>query len=88
MTTPMAAITSMIRSIVRYAGISGMSGISGYAGIWFTVSCATSEADGTSGYAGSLLHELAHAISGAPDVSREFESQLTNQLGKIAPRRS
>ena len=34
-------------------------------------------------YVGTLLHEVAHAVSGASDVSREFESELTNLLGKI-----
>jgi len=33
-------------------------------------------------YAGTLLHEIAHATSGASDVSREFENELTNLLGK------
>ena len=33
-------------------------------------------------YAGTLLHETAHALSGASDVSREFELELTNLLGK------
>ncbi len=35
-------------------------------------------------YAGTLLHEIAHAISGAEDVSREFETALTELLGKVA----
>ena len=35
-------------------------------------------------YAGTLLHEAAHAISGASDVTREFELMLTNLLGKVA----
>ena len=35
-------------------------------------------------YAGTLLHECAHAISGADDVSRGFEIQLTAMIGKIA----
>jgi len=35
-------------------------------------------------YAGTLLHELAHAVSGADDESREFEDQLTNFLGALA----
>jgi len=35
-------------------------------------------------YAGTLLHETAHAISGAGDVSREFELQLTEIIGKIS----
>lgn len=35
-------------------------------------------------YAGILLHEAAHALSGADDVSREFESELTNIVGGIS----
>ena len=35
-------------------------------------------------YAGTLLHETGHALSGAEDVSREFESELTNIIGKIS----
>lgn len=34
-------------------------------------------------YAGTLLHECAHAISGADDVSREFEKQLTSMIGNL-----
>jgi hypothetical protein len=34
-------------------------------------------------YAGTLLHEVAHAISGASDVSREFESELSRIIGEI-----
>ncbi len=33
-------------------------------------------------YAGTLLHEIAHARSGAPDISSEFEHSLTELLGK------
>jgi hypothetical protein len=35
-------------------------------------------------YAGTLLHETAHATSGAPDVSAWFEDELTRTLGVIA----
>lgn len=35
-------------------------------------------------YAGTLLHELTHAMSKRSDVSREFESALTENLGKVA----
>jgi len=35
-------------------------------------------------YAGTLLHEIAHATSGASDVSREFENELTSLLGKTS----
>ena len=34
-------------------------------------------------YAGTLLHEVAHAISGTEDVTREFEDELTKLLGII-----
>jgi hypothetical protein len=35
-------------------------------------------------YAGTLLHEAAHATSGAADVSRAFESVLSRYLGLIS----
>lgn len=35
-------------------------------------------------YAGTLLHEAGHATTGAPDVSRVFESVLTRYLGLIS----
>jgi hypothetical protein len=35
-------------------------------------------------YAGTLLHETAHAVSGSSDVSREFEMELTQLLGVIS----
>ena len=35
-------------------------------------------------YAGTLLHEVAHALSGTSDVSMEFEDALTDELGGIA----
>ena len=34
-------------------------------------------------YAGILLHEIAHAKSGASDVSSKFEQQLTSLIGTI-----
>lgn len=35
-------------------------------------------------YAATLLHELGHATTNAPDVSRAFENVLTEFLGKIS----
>jgi hypothetical protein len=32
------------------------------------------------------VHELSHALSGAPDMSLEFEQQLTAELGGIVAR--
>lgn len=37
-------------------------------------------------YAGTLLHEVAHARSGASDISSEFERSLTELLGKTGSR--
>jgi len=36
------------------------------------------------GYASTLLHEVGHAMSGASDATREFESILTSFLGQTA----
>jgi len=36
------------------------------------------------GYAATLLHEVGHATTNAPDVSRSFEYVLTEYLGKIS----
>ena len=34
-------------------------------------------------YSGTLIHELIHAKTGQPDVSREFEISLTDQIGDL-----
>ena len=34
-------------------------------------------------YAATLLHEIAHAKSGASDISSKFEIQLTSLLGSV-----
>jgi hypothetical protein len=35
-------------------------------------------------YAGTLLHEAAHATTGAMDVTRAFEAVLSAYLGRVA----
>jgi len=35
-------------------------------------------------FAGTLLHEVAHAKSGYDDVTRDFENELTHMLGDVA----
>jgi len=35
-------------------------------------------------YVGTLLHETAHAVSNASDMSRAFETQLSTLLGRLA----
>jgi hypothetical protein len=39
-------------------------------------------------FAGTVLHEVAHALSNAPDVSLEFEQKLTEEIGNIVARHS
>jgi hypothetical protein len=34
-------------------------------------------------YCGTLIHELIHAKTGLDDVDREFETELTKQIGKF-----
>lgn len=55
-------------------------------GIWDGehITVRRSALSGLSGYAGVLLHEAAHATSGAGDVTREFEYALTGMLGSVA----
>ena len=43
-----------------------------------------SELATVSSFAGTLLHEVTHANSGCPDVSREFESALTEVIGQLS----
>lgn len=43
-----------------------------------------SQLNSLSAYAGTLLHEVSHAVSGASDVSRQFESKLTEFLGLVS----
>jgi len=43
-----------------------------------------SELGALSDFAGTLLHEIAHARTGYGDVSREFENELTEMLGTVA----
>lgn len=37
-------------------------------------------------FAGTVLHELSHTLSHAPDVSLEFEQTLTEEIGRIVAR--
>jgi hypothetical protein len=37
-------------------------------------------------FAGTVLHEVSHALSRAADMSLEFEERLTEELGAIVAR--
>lgn len=57
-------------------------------GLWFPIDrqilIKRSQLNSTKDYAGTLLHECAHAMSGADDVSRDFEQKLTEIIGIIS----
>jgi len=57
-------------------------------GVWDpgirTIVIKRSQLSSITDYAGTLLHEVAHAITGAVDVSRQFENVLTDYLGRTA----
>ena len=60
--------------------------LSDAAGFWngSEIIIRRSELQSLEKFASTLLHETAHAISGASDVSINFENALTDLLGKIA----
>ena len=57
-------------------------------GLWISekneIMIKRSQLHSISEYAGTLLHECAHAVSGADDVSRDFELKLTEIIGIIS----
>lgn len=63
-------------------------GLDTTAGVWDgdlgAIVVKRSELQSLSSYAGTLLHEAAHALTGAVDATRYFESVLTNYLGLTA----
>jgi hypothetical protein len=65
---------------------STMSSMIDAAGVWEApyIIIKRSELRDLKSYAGTLLHEAAHASSGAEDVSRAFELKLSEFLGAVA----
>ena len=57
-------------------------------GLWIPadghIVCKRTTLESSAKFAGVLLHEVGHAISGASDCSRIFEYELTRLLGLIA----
>jgi hypothetical protein len=57
-------------------------------GLWDPASSSIiilrSQLKSLSSFAGTLLHEIGHAKSGYDDVTRDFENELTDMLGKVA----
>jgi hypothetical protein len=56
-------------------------------GLWdptsSTIIIKRTQLNSLSAFAGTLLHEIAHASSGYGDVTRNFESELTRMLGVL-----
>jgi hypothetical protein len=66
----------------------GASGYAEAAGVWepkeARIVVKRDQLASLEAYAGTLLHEVAHANSGTPDVSAGFEEALTSETGKVA----
>ena len=66
----------------------GESGYAEASGLWEPkegrIIIKRSELRTLEAYGGTLLHEVAHAWSGTPDVSAGFEDALTAETGKVA----
>ena len=63
------------------------STVCGVAGLWQSsdgqIIIKRDQLSNLRSFAGTLLHEIAHAISGSPDIDQGFEVALTSFLGKI-----
>jgi hypothetical protein len=66
----------------------GASGYAEAAGLWeakeHRIVIKRSELGSLDAYAGTLLHEVAHVVSGTPDVSAGFQDALTAETGTVA----
>jgi hypothetical protein len=66
----------------------GAAGYAEAAGLWepkeHRIVIKRSELRSLESYAGTLLHEVAHAVSSTPDVSAAFEDALTAETGTVA----
>jgi hypothetical protein len=66
----------------------GASGYAEAAGLWepkeHRIVIKRDQLRSLDSYAGTLLHEVARAISGMPDISAGFEDALTAELGDVA----
>jgi hypothetical protein len=68
----------------------GASGYAEAAGVWEPkqgrIVIKRDQLASLDAYAGTLLHEVAHAVSGASDISAGFEDALTAETGVVATR--
>jgi hypothetical protein len=68
----------------------GASGYAEAAGLWEPkegrIVIKRDQLGSLQAFAGTLLHEVAHAVSGTPDISAGFEDALTAETGRVASR--
>lgn len=91
-TARIQALVSVVRPIVQRVLISETMRVDLFgrqvAGLWQpsdrTIIIKRDQLTSLSTYAGVLLHELAHAVSGTADRTIEFENVLTRFLGMVA----
>ena len=66
----------------------GAAGYAEAAGVWEAaegrIVIKREQLRSLSRYAGTLLHEIAYAETGTPDISAGFEDALTGELGEVA----
>ncbi len=66
----------------------GANGYAEAAGVWEPkfgrIVIKRDQLESLEAFAGTLLHEVAHAASGAPDVSAPFEDALSAEAGRVA----
>jgi hypothetical protein len=66
----------------------GASGYAEAAGLWepkeARIIIKRDQLGSLEAFAGTLLHEIAHAVSGTPDISAGFEDALTGETGRVA----
>jgi hypothetical protein len=70
----------------------GASGFAEAAGLWEPkegrIVIKRDQLGSVEAFAGTLLHEIAHAVSGTPDISAGFEDALTAETGRVATART
>jgi hypothetical protein len=80
---------SRVREIVISTTMRiGASGYAEAAGLWEPkegrIVIQRGQLGSLEAFAGTLLHEVAHAVSGTPDISAGFEDALTGETGRVA----
>ena len=81
-------IPSKVKSIkISETMVKDLFSTSETLGCWdpnsFSIVISRKQLKNISDFSGTLIHELIHAKTGLVDVSRDFETELTRQIGVI-----